>query len=228
MVEPNDTPKPRFCKHGHDTEECGRTKEGACRECVRIRRAAWWQANAEKGRARNAAWTAANAERRRAYNAAYYAANVERERARVAAYRSENPERWRVAAAAYAAANPEKIRARSAAHYAANREKIIAEAAAYRVANPDKIRARKAARRARKLAAPGRFTEADIKAIIARQKGRCAECKRRRKLTVDHIIPLARGGSNHPGNLQGLCQPCNSRKGAKDPIIFAQQQGRLL
>jgi 5-methylcytosine-specific restriction protein A len=29
---------------------------------------------------------------------------------------------------------------------------------------------------------------------------------------VDHIIPKAQGGTDHPENLQSLCAPCHSRK----------------
>ncbi|MFK0282572.1 HNH endonuclease [Streptomyces sp. NPDC090499] len=34
-------------------------------------------------------------------------------------------------------------------------------------------------------------------------------------LTVDHIIPLAKGGTHHRENLRVLCRSCNSRRGAK-------------
>lgn len=34
-------------------------------------------------------------------------------------------------------------------------------------------------------------------------------------LAVDHIIPVAKGGTNDPGNLQTLCRPHNSEKGVK-------------
>lgn len=36
-------------------------------------------------------------------------------------------------------------------------------------------------------------------------------------LTVDHIWPKSRGGSNHIDNLQPMCSPCNSRKKDKIP-----------
>lgn len=32
--------------------------------------------------------------------------------------------------------------------------------------------------------------------------------------TVDHIVALAKGGTNHPANLAPACRPCNSRRGA--------------
>jgi 5-methylcytosine-specific restriction endonuclease McrA len=69
--------------------------------------------------------------------------------------------------------------------------------------------------RARKKNAQGSHTLADIEAIRVKQDGRCAACMALVKLTVDHIIPLKRGGSNSADNLQLLCHPCNSSKGSK-------------
>ena len=34
-------------------------------------------------------------------------------------------------------------------------------------------------------------------------------------LSVDHIIPVARGGSDKDGNLRVLCTKCNTQKGTK-------------
>ena len=48
------------------------------------------------------------------------------------------------------------------------------------------------------------------------QEGCCKGCLHFfefRHLEVDHIVPKARGGSEHPDNLQLLCSSCNRRKG---------------
>ena len=42
---------------------------------------------------------------------------------------------------------------------------------------------------------------------------RCVLCKSKEKLTVDHIQPVSKGGTDDPSNLQILCKPCNSKKG---------------
>jgi 5-methylcytosine-specific restriction endonuclease McrA len=66
--------------------------------------------------------------------------------------------------------------------------------------------------RARKASAEGSFTKSEWEAIKKKQGGKCAHCKQKKKLTIDHIRPLKRGGSNYAINLQGLCGSCNSRK----------------
>lgn len=70
-------------------------------------------------------------------------------------------------------------------------------------------------RRAREVGAPGHFTAMEWLEIQDKQKGLCALCGEKKKLTVDHIVPLARGGSNYASNIQGLCINCNSKKWVK-------------
>ncbi|KKN88436.1 hypothetical protein LCGC14_0249990 [marine sediment metagenome] len=41
----------------------------------------------------------------------------------------------------------------------------------------------------------------------------CRRCGSGSDLTVDHITPIAKGGSNDVSNLQTLCRSCNSSKG---------------
>lgn len=47
----------------------------------------------------------------------------------------------------------------------------------------------------------------------------CEECLTHDRVTVanevDHILPLAQGGTNELTNLRSLCKPCHSRKTAR-------------
>lgn len=51
--------------------------------------------------------------------------------------------------------------------------------------------------------------------VFARDDYRCVHCGTRENLSVDHIHPVSKGGTNNMDNLQTLCRSCNSRKGAK-------------
>ncbi len=44
---------------------------------------------------------------------------------------------------------------------------------------------------------------------------RCMACGKKRKLTVDHILPVSMGGNSYLTNLQPLCGSCNKSKGPK-------------
>lgn len=61
------------------------------------------------------------------------------------------------------------------------------------------------------------FDEATKRALLQDTGGRCAICGlplTTESMCVDHKVPLAEGGSNHPLNLQPLCTPCNTGKSA--------------
>lgn len=97
-------------------------------------------------------------------------------------------------------------------------------------ANPDHVRARVRRYQAAKRASGGTFTVDDVARIRKLQRDRCGYCRVPLKGVghIDHIVPVSKGGSNWPTNLQLLCAPCNVRKSAHDPIDFAQSLGRLL
>jgi len=48
----------------------------------------------------------------------------------------------------------------------------------------------------------------------------CAYCGTTENLTLDHVLPLSRGGAHRIENLVAACKPCNSRKGARDELEF--------
>lgn len=50
-------------------------------------------------------------------------------------------------------------------------------------------------------------------ALIERDGYRCSECGAHQDLTIDHIIPLSRGGDDSLDNLRWLCRSHNSQKG---------------
>lgn len=54
-----------------------------------------------------------------------------------------------------------------------------------------------------------------FRAVWDRDGWECVSCGSHRNLTVDHIVPVARGGSDDLTNLQTLCGSCNSSKGAR-------------
>ena len=79
--------------------------------------------------------------------------------------------------------------------------------------------------------AAGAIDAAVVNFLMHAQRGKCAVCKTSiagAPYHLDHIKPLARGGTNQRTNLQLLCPPCNLSKSAKDPIDFMQSRGFLL
>ena len=55
------------------------------------------------------------------------------------------------------------------------------------------------------------------RALFARDGWKCAYCGTTAgRLTLDHIIPRSKGGTDDLGNLQTLCKKCNIGKSNKD------------
>jgi 5-methylcytosine-specific restriction endonuclease McrA len=174
--------------------------QSSCRECRRIWLAERRRNNPEKVRSLHRDWDNRNRDRVRDTSAAWNAANRERLRAIQKAWRKANPEKVRA------------IRVRNAEKHAASTKAWIA-------ANPERWYVLKqyhhALRKARKLAAPGSFTIAEWADLLDCFGGKCLACGTDERISVDHVIPLARNGTNDITNLQPLCVPCNQRKGTK-------------
>lgn len=201
-----------------------------CKECVRISAAAYYATNSEDRKAYTANWRAANPEKAKASKDAYRAANHEKIKANKAARYAANPEKARAAAVAYYAANPEKRRAASAAYRAANPVMTRSTIAAWQAANPEAVRIHRQNRRARETEAGGRLSKGLAVKLYKLQRGKCACCglPLGDDYHLDHIMPLALGGTNTDDNMQLLRKLCNLQKHAKHPVEFMQSRGYLL
>ncbi|SRR6266568_2945831 len=83
-------------------------------------------------------------------------------------------------------------------------------------------------RNAREKSIPGKHTAQDIQLQYKRQKGKCYYCRQTLiKYNVDHVVPVACGGSNDPDNLVVTCPRCNQSKWRKLPHEWPEG-GRLL
>jgi hypothetical protein len=51
--------------------------------------------------------------------------------------------------------------------------------------------------------------------VFDRDGRKCLHCGTTQRLTIDHIWPVSRGGSDDLENLQTLCHSCNAKKGAR-------------
>lgn len=216
------------CPKGHLSAR--KMNSGGCVECARL--------NCIK-------WNAENTNRVKAYRDAYYIATVERRKEVAREWQAKNPERKRDNGRKWDAANqeqkndnlrrwrtnnPDKVRAINQRSYANNTESHKVCYKKWRIKNPDKITALSQKRRSR--LADGDGVTADIIATLKKLQRFCVDCKRKfgpeLKATLDHIMPLAKGGRHERANVELRCKSCNSRKHDKDPIEHAQSLGRLL
>lgn len=172
-----------------------------CKACANIVSAAWRAANPEKAKAGVAKWIAANPEKRKATNTAWVSSNHDKVKASSAKWRAANPDNKKAHNRKWSSANPEAGRA-----YNRNR-------------------------RARKREAGGKLSSGLSDKLFALQRGKCA-CGCLQPLGddfhMDHVMPLALGGSNTDDNMQLLRSICNRQKHAKHPVEFMQSRGFLL
>ena len=77
---------------------------------------------------------------------------------------------------------------------------------------PGRLQVRWSNKRAAKRGAFGKITREEWLTKCAECGNKCVRCGLFKALTIDHIIPLSKGGSNTIDNIQPLCKKCNSSK----------------
>lgn len=97
--------------------------------------------------------------------------------------------------------------------YAGHREQQAERNLRWQRANPDKVLAQRRRHRARKKGAA--IDPIDYAVIYELYDNACIYCGATRRLEIDHVVPLAGGGSHREDNLVVACKRCNSSKGAR-------------
>lgn len=127
-------------------------------------------------------------------------------------YRIEHLEECYVRNRKWAIDNPERIneinrisRRNHPARYADNTKR-------YRQSHPEKQLQFNQTNRARRRGAPGSLSDVEWIFIVTCFSGHCGKCGSTERLSIDHIIPVSKGGHHSMDNVQPLCVSCNSGK----------------
>lgn len=185
--------------------------QSACKACASERRHAWYLENRQHAIDYSEQWTVDHYDHVLEQHRAWRKSN----RDKADGYN----ERWKLSHRAQHLASRRR-------RYNAHAETRRLEARAWRRANPDKVRIQWKVRQARKRSVGGNHTTDDIRRLYDLQDGRCAYCgiTLYDEYHVDHVVPLARGGSNDPDNLALSCALCNLSK--KDKTVAEWQEVR--
>ena len=112
--------------------------------------------------------------------------------------------------AEYREVNREKLRQYQKDWASANRDKERSKSAKYLASHKEWNAGKSQKRRARLRKSETFFiTEKELRRLYAQP---CVACSSTERQTLDHCIPITRGGRHSIGNLQTLCLSCNSKK----------------
>ena len=211
------------CKRGHLTKRLA--SSGDCAECMAARSKRWAEENSEQERVRKRAQYFTNRDAVLARSKHFAVQNPDK----VRKYKSKHAASLKAKErrAKWVAQNRESIRLYLAQYNRDNADRLKEQKRAYQKSNPDVCRTSNRNRRARVVSAEGSHTTKDVRLINKRQGFRCVYCGTAtfEEYHVDHIVALARGGSNYPDNLQITCPRCNRRKHTASHAAFLERMG---
>lgn len=131
-----------------------------------------------------------------------YRRHAEKNRAAAAAWRKKNPERFTKSQAEQRKKNPDRRREAMRAAYAAD---------------PLRWKNARDLRRARLRGHPDSVPvrQRDWDRLMRRYGHSCAYCGSKDRVTMEHVVPVSRGGRHGIGNVLPACWPCNHSKNNK-------------
>jgi 5-methylcytosine-specific restriction endonuclease McrA len=112
--------------------------------------------------------------------------------------------------------NKDRFRKTQKAWQENNRDKCSAYVKKYNLLHPEQVTKSSRMRRELFKSIEGTFTLTEWNNLCQSVGNRCLWCgKSGIKLTIDHVVPITKKGTNYIDNLQPLCASCNSKKGNK-------------
>jgi 5-methylcytosine-specific restriction endonuclease McrA len=131
-------------------------------------------------------------------------------------WEKRNPDKKSAKDKRYLQAHPDKRRAKRHRHYLKYAEKIIKRVVQWYTDHPEKQEAKNRNRHIKTRGGAGKVSAAEWEMILRRFENKCVipGCERT-DLTVDHIVPLALGGTHTVDNIQPMCRHHNCSKGAR-------------
>lgn len=153
-------------------------------------------------------------------------------------WRKNNATKWNIYVKDYS--KTEKAAARIAEYRKTERAKELARAAdakrneqkkQWRELNREVCqlysRNKHAKRRAAIDATVEKITAEQWRGIVSQYKGLCYYCGKKAKMTIEHLVPLSKGGDHSVANIVPACLSCNCKKHANDNYTFAKRFGKL-
>ena len=105
----------------------------------------------------------------------------------------------------------EHVRLVDREHYRRNTERMNEYARAWYREHKEVFRMKVNLRRARMMKAEGSLSREDWRRVLEFYGDECLKCGGK-PVTIDHVVPISRGGRNDISNVQPLCGTCNARK----------------
>jgi len=81
----------------------------------------------------------------------------------------------------------------------------------------ERVKKYRAKRKANGLSAGSETYQKHLPALMERDGGACVYCRSKDKLCIDHMVPVAQGGTDDFDNLAIACKACNSGKAGRTP-----------
>jgi 5-methylcytosine-specific restriction endonuclease McrA len=133
------------------------------------------------------------------------------------AYQDSNREKVRKTNREYSRNNKDANKARSKAWYESNKDKALENSKKWQQENRDKTNNYKLANRHKRRAM---IKESGVYLVTGRDLSKirrqsCVYCGSKDDITIEHIIPITRGGTHSIGNLTSACRSCNFSKSGK-------------